>query len=103
MLRSCVRVVNRLEYRSGRWLLVGSHPVSTLLLRFADYISRDGRVEDDGVVAEALRRLVALPTAALERLSHPDLGSVAILGVVLDTVHILQGEGTHGKSEFPHQ
>jgi len=57
---------------------------------------RDGRVEVDGVLPEALRRLVALPTAALERLSHPDLGSVAVLGVVLDTVHILRDEGKHG-------
>ena len=68
--------------------------VSTLLLHFAD-VRRDWRVEVDGVVPEALRRLVALPTAALERLAHPDLGSVAVLRVVFDTIHILQEKGKH--------
>lgn len=46
-------------------------------------------MEVDGVVAEARRCLVTLATAALEGLAHADLGSVAILGVVLDTIHIL--------------
>lgn len=49
----------------------------------------DRRVEVDGVVSQALRGLVALAAATLKRLPHPDLRAVAILGVVLDTIHIL--------------
>lgn len=60
-----------------------------LLLHFADDVSRDGWVEVDGVVAETLRCFVALPTPALEGFAHPYLGSVAILGMILDPVHIL--------------
>lgn len=44
----------------------------------------------DGVVAETLRGFVALPTPALKRFAHPNLGSVAVLGMVLDSVHILK-------------
>lgn len=47
-------------------------------------------MEVDGVVAETLRRFVALPTPALEGFAHPYLGSVAVLGVILDPVHILK-------------
>lgn len=61
-----------------------------LLLHLADDVGGDGRVEVDGVVAETLRGFVALPTAALEGFAHPDLGPVAVLGVVLDPVHILR-------------
>lgn len=46
-------------------------------------------MEVDGVVAETLRCFVALPTPALEGFAHPYLGSVAVLGVILDPVHIL--------------
>ena len=42
------------------------------------------------MMPQALRRLVALPTAALERLARPDLVPVAVLRVVLDPVHILK-------------
>ena len=59
------------------------------MLHLAYNASRDWRVEVDGVVPEALRHLVALPTATLEMLAHPDLGSVAVLRVVFDTIHIL--------------
>lgn len=62
----------------------------SLLLHLADDVSRDGWVEVDGMVAETLRRFVALPTPALEGLAHPYLGSVAVLGVIFDPVHILQ-------------
>lgn len=62
----------------------------SLLLHLADDISRDGWVEVDGVVAETLRRFVALPAPALEGFAHPYLGSMAILGVILDPIHILQ-------------
>lgn len=61
-----------------------------LLLQLADDVSRDGRVEVDGVVAQALRALVAFPTAAFKRLAHTDLSAVAVLGMILDTVHILR-------------
>ena len=60
-----------------------------LLLHLADDVSRDGWVEVDGVVAETLRCFVALPTSALEGFAHPYLGSVAILGMILDPIHIL--------------
>lgn len=66
------------------WLLTPS-----LLLHLADDVSRDGWVEVDGVVAETLRCFVALPTPALEGFAHPYLGSVAVLGMILDPVHIL--------------
>ena len=50
-------------------------------------------MEVDGVVSQALGRLVALPTAALEGLPHTDLCPVAVLGMVFNTVHILnEGE-----------
>lgn len=46
-------------------------------------------MEVDGVVPQALRRLVALATATLEGLPHTDLRAVAVLSVVFDAVHIL--------------
>lgn len=53
-------------------------------------------MEVDGVVSQALRGLVALPTAALEGFPHADLRAVAVFGVVLDAVHILRrAEGRH--------
>lgn len=59
-------------------------------MNLAQDLGRDGGVEVDGVVPQALRRLVALPTATLEGLPHADLRAVAVLGVVLDAVHILR-------------
>lgn len=59
-------------------------------MNLAQDLGGDGRVEVDGVVPQALRRLVALPAATLEGLPHPDLRAVAVLGVVLDAVHILR-------------
>lgn len=56
----------------------------------------DGWVEVDGVVSQALRGLVALPTATLERLPHTDLCAVAILGVVFNTIHILERREKRG-------
>lgn len=61
-----------------------------LLLHLADDVGRDGRVEVDGVVAQALGALVAFSAAAFKRLAHTDLCAVAVLGVILDTVHILR-------------
>lgn len=46
-------------------------------------------MEVDGVVAETLRGFVALAAPALEGLAHSDLGSVAVLGVILDPIDIL--------------
>lgn len=46
-------------------------------------------MEVDGVVAETLRCFVALPAPALERFAHSYLGSVAVLGVILDPIYIL--------------
>lgn len=51
-------------------------------------------MEVDGVVSQALRSLVALATATLEGFPHTDLRAVAILGVVLDAVHILKRQRT---------
>lgn len=61
-----------------------------LLLHLADDVGRDGWVEVDGVVAQALGALVAFPAAAFKRLAHADLCAVAVLGVILDTVHVLR-------------
>lgn len=66
------------------WVLV-----TPLLLHLADDVSGDGWVEVDGVVAETLRCFVALPAPALERFAHSYLGSVAVLGVILDPIYIL--------------
>lgn len=66
---------------------VGTRPA--LLLHLADDVSRDRRVEVDGVVAQALGALVAFSAAAFKWLAHTDLCAVAVLGVILDTVHIL--------------
>lgn len=60
-----------------------------LLLHLADDVSGDGWVEVDGVVTETLRCFVALAAAALEGLAHSYLGSVAVLGVILDPIYIL--------------
>lgn len=57
-------------------------------------------MEVDGVVSQALRGLVALPTAALEGFPHTDLCAVAIFGVVLDAVNILRrAEASHIAAE----
>lgn len=61
-----------------------------LTLDLAQDLSGDGRVEVDGVVPQALRGLVALPAATLEGFPYADLRAVAVLGVVLDAVHILR-------------
>lgn len=76
-----------LEAQSG---IPAGTPAAGEPLHLADDVSGDGRVEVDGVVPETLRRLVALAASALEGFAHLDLGSVAILGVILDPVHILQ-------------
>lgn len=70
-----------------------------LALNLAQDLSRDGWVKVDGVVSQALWGLVALATATLEGFPYTDLCAVAILGVVLDAVHILRrGRGdTLGK------
>lgn len=62
----------------------------SLLLHLADDVGRDRRVEVDGVVSKPLRAFVAFSTPALEGLPNADLSAVAVLGVVLDTIHILQ-------------
>lgn len=76
---------------TSRWVLIQPEgpPLCLLLLQLSKNICGDGRVEVDSVVAETLRRFVALPTPALERFAHPYLGSVAILGMILDSVHVL--------------
>lgn len=61
----------------------------SLLLHLADDVSGDGWVEVDGVVAETLRCFVAFPTPALEGFANPYLGSVAVLGMILDPIDIL--------------
>lgn len=60
-----------------------------LLLHLTNAVSRYGWMKGDGVMPETLRCLVTLPTAALKRFAHPDLGPVAVLGMVLDAVDIL--------------
>ena len=47
-------------------------------------------MEVDSVVSQALRGLVAFPTATLEGFPHPDLRAVAVFGMVLDAVDILR-------------
>lgn len=76
--------------------MIGKWPVGEcwsltrpLLLHLTDDVSRDGWVEVNGVVAETLRRFVALSTPALEGFTHPYLGSMAVLGMILDPIHIL--------------
>lgn len=59
------------------------------LLHLADDVGRDGRVEVDGVVSKPLRAFVTFTTPALKGLTNADLSAVAVLGVVLDTIHIL--------------
>lgn len=46
-------------------------------------------MEVDCVVAEALRCFVALPTTTLKGFAHPYLSSVAVLGMILNSVYIL--------------
>lgn len=64
-----------------------------LALNLAQDLSGDRWVEVDGVVSQALRGLVALAAATLEGFPHTDLCAVAILRMVLDTVHILKRQG----------
>lgn len=61
----------------------------TLALNLAQDLSGDRRVEVDGVVSQALWSLVALSAATLERFPHTDLCAVTVLGMILDTIHIL--------------
>lgn len=84
--KSCIKT----KRRRDRWCSAPPTPPASLLLHLADHVSRDGRVEVDGVVAETLRCFVTLPTPALEGFAHLYLGSVAVLGVILDPVDILQ-------------
>lgn len=64
--------------------------VGTLLLHLTDDVSRDRGVKVDGVVSKPLRAFVAFTTPALERLANTNLSAMAILGVVLNTIHILK-------------
>lgn len=60
-----------------------------LLLHLPDNLSRHGGVEIDCVVPQALSCLVTLPATTFEGFAYADLRPVAVLGVVLYTVHIL--------------
>lgn len=62
---------------------------SALLLHFPDNLRRDGRMKIDCVVTETLSCLVTLPAAAFEGFAHSYLCSVAVLGMVLNTIYIL--------------
>lgn len=73
------------------WGFLGTFVTSKLLLHLPDDLSRHGGMEIDCVVPQALSCLVTLSTATFERFAYTDLCSVAVLGVVLDTVHILWG------------
>lgn len=75
--------------QSGQGYVWGSWRSQGLALNFAQHLGGDGRVEVDGVVPQALGRLVAFATATLEGFPHADLGAVAVLGVVFDAVHVL--------------
>lgn len=92
------KVVIGLRFGGGG--LVGTAAAAALALDLAQDLGGDGRVEVDGVVSQALRGLVALPTAALEGFPHTDLRAVAIFGVVLDAVNILRrAEASHIAAE----
>lgn len=84
----------------GSWLAGVTQGSSALDL--AQDLGGDGRVEVDGVVPQALRGLVALAAAALEGLAHADLRAVAVLGVVLDAVHILKRRRKTYKQHKPY-
>lgn len=71
------------------WGFLGTFVTSMLLLHLPDNLSRHGGVEIDCVVPQALSCLVTLSAATFEGFAYADLCSVAILGVVLDAVHIL--------------
>jgi len=73
------------------WGFLGTFVTSMLLLHLPDNLSRHGGVEIDCVVPQALSCLVTLSAATFEGFASADLCSVAILGVVLDAVHILRG------------
>lgn len=73
------------------WGFLGTFVTSMLLLHLPDDLSRHGGMEIDCVVPQALSCLVTLSTATFEWFAYADLCSVAVLGVVLDTVHILWG------------
>lgn len=73
------------------WGFLGTFVTSMLLLHLPDNLSRHGGVEIDCVVPQALSCLVTLSAATFEGFAYADLCSVAILGVVLDAVHILRG------------
>lgn len=74
------------------WGFLGTFVTSMLLLHLPDNLSRHGGVEIDCVVPQALSCLVTLSAATFEGFAYADLCSVAILGVVLDAVHILRAE-----------
>lgn len=73
------------------WGFLGTFVTSMLLLHLPDDLSRHGGMEIDCVVPQALSCLVTLSTATFEWFAYADLCSVAVLRVVLDTVHILWG------------
>lgn len=73
------------------WGYLGTFVTSMLLLHLPDDLSRHGGMEIDCVVPQALSCLVTLSTATFEWFAYADLCSVAVLGVVLDTIHILWG------------
>lgn len=71
------------------WGFLGTFVTSMLLLHLPDNLSRHGGMEIDCVVPQALSCLVTLSTATFEWFAYADLRSVAVLGMVLYTVHIL--------------
>lgn len=67
-----------------------------LLLHLSDNLSRHWWVEIDCMVPQTLSCLVTLPTTTFEWLPHTYLCSVAILGMIFYTVHILEEEEEGG-------
>lgn len=76
-------------YFTYKYLCMQKRRFGTLLLHLTDDVSRDGGVKVDGVVSKPLRAFVAFTTPALEGLANANLSAMAVLGVVLDTIHIL--------------
>lgn len=61
-----------------------------MLCYLVNKVCRKRGVEVDGVVAQTLRSFVAFPAPAFKGFSHPYLGPVAILGMVLNPINILK-------------
>lgn len=68
---------------------LGTFVTSVLLLHLPNNLSRHGGMEIDCMVPQALSCLVTLSTATFKWLPHTDLCSVAVLGMVFYTIHIL--------------